>query len=112
MKTPYSLRLLLSLFLVLIKLNSIGQDFYVSTTITSGPPQSFSNKLYQLNIANADTTPIFACATIADTIPSHMFTDIAFDRDSNIWCITQAGNLYKRKLNDTACSCIGDFNEK
>lgn len=107
---PYRLRLLLSLFLVLFTLNSIGQDFYVSYLPISMSPQSFSNKLYKLNISTPDTIPIFACETIIDTVPNIIFTDIAFDSDSNIWCVTQKGDLYKRKLNDTTCSYIGDFN--
>jgi hypothetical protein len=96
------------IFYILLNLTSSGQDFYVTVPINV----PVGNKAYTINLTSCNTQEIFSCPPTNNIgqYPENQFTDIAIDRDQNLYSVSGWGSLYKRKLSDvTSCQFLGTF---
>lgn len=94
-----SKRILLFYFVV-VGFKAESQDYYITT-----PDANSLNTVYRLDVGYCDFTQVPYCNN------GETFTDIALDKDDNLWYVTDNLNLYSQKLNDTVCQYIGRFSD-
>src|SRR5690349_13573995 len=88
---------------------SFAQTFYVTVPIDF----PVGNKAFELNTSTCDSFGIFFCLPTHDTAQyfENQFSDLAIDKNQNIYYVSGWGSLYKRNLNDTtSCQFLGTFN--
>lgn len=94
--------ILLGVFFISIKLYS--QEFYVNTVLNL---TSSVNKVYKLDVSNANETEETFCAS---TNPANeVYTDIAIDVSNNHYYVTSSGALYRKNSSNSSCEFLGDF---
>ncbi len=104
-------------FLTFSLLQSEAQIFYAVTGVNSNLNQDSSyfvnsNRTYQMDINNCDSTKIYTClpTNANNNNEDYFYLDIAIDASNNLYWVTSEGNLYTRKLNDTtSCQPLGVF---
>lgn len=90
----------LLLITLIIQFASSAQNFYV----VKQEPYPLGNSIYNLNLLNCDTPKINACYEEA------MISDIALDKNNNLYSVTHYGALYRNQVNDTSiCEELGFF---
>jgi hypothetical protein len=97
------------LLFLLLHVFAFSQDFYVSAPINV----PVGNKAYGLSLSGCNTQEIFSCPPTNNIgqYPENQFTDIAIDKDQNLYWVSGWGSFYKRKLSDPAsCQFLGTFN--
>ncbi len=91
----------LLLITLIIQFASSAQKFYA---VKQESYPLFGNSIYELNLLNCDTPKINACYNV------DMFSDIALDKNDNLYSVTYYGSLYKNHVNDTStCEILGYF---
>lgn len=94
---------LIAFLVFIISARSNSQEFYVNISNPSVP----KNDIQKLNIANQNQISIPFCTPTINT--TEVYTDIAIDSSSNMYYITQVGELYKRDNANSTCSYLGHF---
>lgn len=86
-----------------------AQTYYVTVPINF----PVGNKVFELNTLSCDSQEVFFCPPTNNILqyPENQFTDLAMDRERNLYYVTSWGSLYKQNLDDTtSCQFLGSFN--
>jgi hypothetical protein len=100
--------LLVLLPLLLLGLKASAQVFYAVSTIN----YPVGNRAFHMNVNACDSVEDFFCLPTNDTNQyfQNVYTDIAIDRNNNVYYVSAWGSLYKRALTDsTSCVYLGSF---
>lgn len=99
-------------------ITAYSQNFYVNAWWKPNQP---TNLTYEFTVGGCqipqDSTDltIYTCKARPRPTPSYMdssFTDMAIDAAQNLWYLTLNGDLYSRKMDDTAsCRYVGTFQD-
>lgn len=93
--------------LLVISINSYSQSFFVNTVDNT----QLINNVYQFDISNS-TEIIETICPPTNNIGQYFentYTDIAIDKDNNMYYVSGWGSLYKKIINDSTCHYMGKF---
>lgn len=99
-------KIILNILLV-FTIKASSQSFYVNTVDNF----QLNNKIYQLDISHNNETTENICPP-TNNIGQYFentYTDIAIDKNNNMYYVSAWGSLYKKNHNDLTCHYLGKF---